>query len=784
VFVTNKNSTPTEEKQTGWLSILGLSSVSDADWGLVRGGQISEVRRFALFRLIFSVIAAWGVFSSMELSGTGMRVWLIITMLSSVGLSIPQLRQREFPRISATNSELHLEGLSLFGASLAWGTLPFFFGRTAGPMDILTMWAVLTTLMGAATFFLSAVPLGAATFVLVLGSGLSWLSLQLGLPVVGALTASYTLALVAACLATGKTFALHRYNQIALKEKSEMVSLLLREYEDSGGDFMWQTDASRCLTHVSPRLAKELGLDEKELEAKPLLQILAGDKWHSGNLPTVLNDLSEKMKNRESFSDVVIPMVIKGEHHWWALSAQPRTDDNGAFAGFRGVGADVTAERRSSDKINQMARFDGLTGLPNRLQLTEALTNALQQAEQWRSRAGFMMIDLDRFKAVNDTLGHPVGDRLLAQVAHRLRSIMTSNELCGRLGGDEFAVVVKEVKQADHLDKVASAIIATLSEPYTVDEHTIYIGASVGTAISPRDGRTVETLVRSSDLALYRSKEQGGGAHNIYEPQLHTHAEERRVLEIALRKALERNEMELHYQPVVNGQSGMLESFEALLRWNNPDLGMVSPGKFIPIAEDARLIRPIGEWVLRTACMEAVRWPSHVRIAVNVSAEQLTDPSFVSTVMSALSQSGLPPHRLELEVTESMFMKDGGNAVAVLQKVLDLGIKLSLDDFGTGYSSLGYLSKTKFSTIKVDRSFVQGAARNLPESIAIIRAVVALADSLGMSTTAEGVETEEECRLVNELGCKKIQGYLFGRPMPAHEAMRVVDASVGRAQVA
>jgi EAL domain-containing protein (putative c-di-GMP-specific phosphodiesterase class I) len=210
----------------------------------------------------------------------------------------------------------------------------------------------------------------------------------------------------------------------------------------------------------------------------------------------------------------------------------------------------------------------------------------------------------------------------------------------------------------------------------------------------------------------------------------------------------------------------------------------VSPGKFIPIAEDARLIRSIGEWVLRTACMEAVRWPSHIRIAVNVSAEQLTDPNFVTTVMSALSQSGLAPHRLELEVTESMFMKDGGNAVAVLQKVLDLGIKLSLDDFGTGYSSLGYLSKTKFSTIKVDRSFVQGAARNLPESIAIIRAVVALADSLGMSTTAEGVETEEECRLVNELGCKKIQGYLFGRPMPAHEAMRVVDASVGRAQVA
>jgi diguanylate cyclase (GGDEF)-like protein len=384
-----------------------------------------------------------------------------------------------------------------------------------------------------------------------------------------------------------------------------------------------------------------------------------------------------------------------------------------------------------------------------------------------------MMIDLDRFKAVNDTLGHPVGDRLLTRVSERLRALMSDNELCGRLGGDEFAVVIKDANDAHRVEKLALSIIEALSAPYEIDQHTVYIGASVGSATGPRDGRAVETLIRSADLALYRSKDSGRGSYHAYEPQLHVKAEERRVLEIALRKALEKNELEVHYQPVVAASTGGIESFEALLRWRNPELGMVSPAKFIPVAEEARLIGPIGDWVLRMACAEAMRWPTTIRIAVNVSAEQLHDSNFVTTVMQALAHSGLPPHRLELEVTESVFMREGTNAVAVLEKILALGVRLALDDFGTGYSSLGYLSKTKFSTIKVDRSFVQGAARNLPESLAIIRAVVALADSLGMSTTAEGVETEDECRIVNQLGCRKIQGYLYGRPMPAAEARKL-----------
>ena len=313
-------------------------------------------------------------------------------------------------------------------------------------------------------------------------------------------------------------------------------------------------------------------------------------------------------------------------------------------------------------------------------------------------------------------------------------------------------------------------LFRSLSLPYEVDQHTLYIGASVGSGIGPRDGEDAETLFRSADLALYRAKDEGGGVHRVYEPMLHAFAEERRILELALREALEKNQLHLVYQPVVNARTGNVEGFESLVRWTHPELGPVSPAKFVPVAEDARLIAPIGEWVLRTACMEAMNWPSDVRVAVNVSAEQLSNPNFVAVVMSALAQSGLTSDRLELEVTESVFMREGTGATQILEQIMGLGVRLSLDDFGTGYSSLGYLSRTRFSTIKIDRSFVTSAAKNEPESLAIIRAVVALAQSLGMATTAEGVENETEVEMVNQLGCSKIQGYYFGRPMPADEA--------------
>lgn len=765
-----------------WLTILGLKDPKEFDWGEVRGAQIGAVREVALARLMMSVLGATVILGTLRDTAAlpTLLLWFALTIIISGAQGVLQLRVKNEPMATANRAQLHRETFSLFITAMCWGGLPLVFIGSGDAKQMLTVWSVMTGMMGLATFTLAAIPLATAGFLLVMGGSLAIMMWSLELPMIAISALAYAVSLAAACLVSGRTFVLHKYASLSLKEKNEVVSLLLREYEDSGGDWMWQTDASRCLSHVSPRLAVALGVEIGALEAKPLLQILAGDAWEGGNFGATMRELAEHLKNRTSFSDLIIPVQIHGETRWWELSASPRVDEAGVFQGFRGVGSDVTEQHKSADKINRMARFDTLTGMPNRLQITEALAVAMSEADRWRGRCGFMMIDLDRFKAVNDTLGHPVGDRVLTRVSERLRSVMTDNEVCGRLGGDEFAVVVKDAGDAAKMERIARRIIDVVSAPYEIDHHTVYIGASVGTAVGPRDGRSVEMLIRSADLALYRSKDQGGGSYNVYEPQLHVHAEERRVLEIALRKALERNEFEIHYQPVVNAQSGEIESFEALLRWKNPDLGNVSPVKFIPIAEEARLIGPIGEWVLRTACLEAAKWPSSVRIAVNVSAEQLHDAHFVSAVVSALANAGLPPHRLELEVTESVFMREGTIAVSVLERILALGVRLALDDFGTGYSSLGYLSKTKFSTIKIDRSFVQGASKNLPESIAIIRAVVALANSLGMSTTAEGVETDEECKMINNLGCKKIQGYLFGRPMPAAEAERLFSESQHR----
>ncbi len=779
--MSNKSKDKSASFQPSWAIILGLSSPSEIEWGEVRAAQIKAVRDVALARMVFSILGAIVVFASLrsELPDVLLLGWFVFFTLVTAIQGVFQLQRKNETFATASRFQLLNETSSLILSALCWAALPFAFSSGATPHQMLIIWTVMTAFMGMATFALSPLPLAASGFIFIMGGSLGYMMWQLNLLYLSAAAFAYSGALTVACLANGRSFVCHTYASRSLREKNEVVSLLLREYEDSGGDWMWQTDASRCLTHVSPRIAVALGVEPTELEAKPFLQILAGDTWEAGNFSAGLRDLADRLKNRESFSDLVVPVKIGNETRWWELSASPRLDETGVYLGFRGVGSDITEQQKSSDKINRMARFDTLTGLPNRLSVTEALGTAMAEADRWRSRCGFMMIDLDRFKAVNDTLGHPIGDRLLTLVSQRLRSIMTDNEFCGRLGGDEFAVVVKDASDASKMERVARKIIETLSAPYEVEQNTLYIGASVGTAVGPRDGRSVEMLIRSADLALYRSKDNGGSSFNAYEPQLHVHAEERRVLEIALRKALERNEFEVHYQPVVNAKTGVIESFEALLRWNSKELGMVSPMKFIPVAEETRLIGNIGEWVLRTACAEAARWPSHIKVAVNVSAEQLHDASFVATIVSALAHAGLPPHRLELEVTESVFMKEGTGAVAVLDRILALGVKLALDDFGTGYSSLGYLSKTKFSTIKIDRSFVQGASKKLPESIAIIRAVVALADSLGMMTTAEGVETDEECMMINDLGCRKIQGYLFGRPMPAHEARQLCNSETG-----
>lgn len=754
------------------LAVLGLSDPEDGDWGRLRGLQYSSLARVTKARLLAHGLAALLVLQifikTVPFVLLGGWVAVLVMVLISGARFDRSLQDADRRRM--TRRETHQQTIATTVTALVWAVPIVIFARFGTTGDKLSLWTVTAMLMTGMAVGFAAVPLGTLLFTAIVG-GVSMASFLLaGNFTAAAVVAVFVIIICVAAVEAARTFLIAKVAEAGMNEKSDVVSLLLREFEEGEADWLWQIDGSRRVRNASPRFAYALGQDSEDIDGQPLVQLIAGPSWESGHFHSSLHTLAEKLKRRESFSNLLVRVTLHGQHCWWELSASPKFDDNGNFSGFHGVGSDVTEQRENSEKIAYLARYDTLTSLPNRLQLTEALGEAMAYSEKWRTRCAFLMIDLDRFKAVNDTLGHHIGDQLLARVSERLKALMTQNELCGRLGGDEFAIVIRDASDFDRVERVAQAVIEALSAPYEVDHHTLYVGASVGSAVGPRDGATVETLMRNADLALYRSKDEGGGQHYTYEPALHAHAEERRQLEMSLRRALDRGEFALNFQPVVDAQGEFVVSFEALLRWNSPEHGPVSPVKFIPLAEDTRLIVPIGEWVLRTACIEAMKWPDTVKVAVNVSGEQLLDPGFGAVVVSALAQSGLAPHRLEIEVTESIFVRDGTTAQATLEQIMAMGCGVALDDFGTGYSSLGYLRKMRFSTIKVDRSFVQGAARKNAESLAIIRAVVAMADSLEMSTTAEGVETIDELQTVRDLGCKKIQGYYFGRPMSARDA--------------
>jgi len=766
-------------------ALLGLNP-RDQDIGDLRQLQLAPLKGRGKLRLLM---------------GLGMTIVAVLTMLSSVPLTVVAgwaaatllFTLWSWQVVSRLPiGELHHSGAAEFAlchrhaaySAIVWA-VPFWLqGLSPSPDHILSMWTVALLMMLTLAIVAHTLPMACLLFIVPVSLSAAAALVVAGAPAQAGIAIAAGALLSGFCIRFAQSHVRFRRAEEVLHEKTETVSLLLREFEETSADWLWQTDNARRLIHVTPRLAFALGSPADQLEGLPLLQALSGDAWETGNFPKSLHDMAERMKRRESFSNLIVPVTIDGTPRWWELSASPRLDEAGKFLGFRGVGSDVTEQRASAEQIAKMARFDNLTGLPNRLSLNEDLERALTHAIEAKTRCALLMIDLDRFKAVNDTLGHPVGDKLLAQVAARLRSMMEHSMTCGRLGGDEFGVVLHNLPSAEEAEGLARRIIATLSRPYVVDNHQLFVGASVGYAMGPQDGATVETLTRNADLALYKSKDKGGNVVAGYVASLHAQAEERRVMEQELRGALDRREFELYYQPVVTANDGTLNGFEALIRWTNQTLGNVSPGRFIPLAEDSRLISPIGEWVLRTACHEAMKWPSNLKVAVNVSAEQLTDPAFASVVVSALAQSGLPPQRLEIEVTESVFLRDGGGAAQLLDQLISLGIRLSLDDFGTGYSSLGYLRKTQFSTIKVDRSFVVGAAKGVTESIAIIRAVVALADSLGMSTTAEGAESEVEVETIRSLGCSNIQGYYYGRPMPAADVLMLFRPPAGQAVAA
>ena len=775
---------PSSETPVGlsYSIVLGLTGERDGEWAKFRGMQYAALSSVTFVRVfshaIFAIFVAQIYMNHVPTAW--LASWIIaLAALHTVGAKI-DAALADVDRRKITRKEFYCQSAIAALSGMLWGGAVLVFAPLGPDASLTALLVVIAIIASGSIYFKTSPPLGTVLFTSVSGHGVM---LHLAMNEMWfALAASFVFmsCTILGAVQSGRTYLEVCIARDAIAEKEEVVSLLLREFEENEADWLWELDTSRRLRSVSPRFAFALGRSQSEVNGRPLLECITQRRWNEGQYPNSLHELADKLKNQENFSNLMVQVSIKGELRWWELSGTPMRDERGRFDGFRGVGSDVTQRRESDEKIAYLARFDPLTALPNRLQLTEALGEALQYASKWRTRCALLMVDLDRFKAVNDSLGHMTGDKLLAQVSSRLKDLMDDNAICGRLGGDEFAIVLRDASDTDQVREISHKVIDALSEPYQVDQHTLYVGASVGSAFGPRDGETVEELMRNADLALYRAKEIGGGEHFRFEPMLHASAEERRTLEVSLRKALERDEMLLHYQPVVDARDESIVSFEALARWNSAEHGFVSPGKFIPLAEETRLIVPIGKWVLRQACMEARSWPDHIKVNVNVSPEQLLEQSFNADLLEALAASGLRPERLEIEVTESIFLRDATVARTALEQAMALGCSVALDDFGTGYSSLGYLRKLSFSTIKVDRTFVQGASQGSNESLAIINAVVAMAKSLDMTTTAEGVESVEEADLIRNLGCDKIQGFYFGRPMSNEEARRLFDAPRAR----
>jgi len=533
-----------------------------------------------------------------------------------------------------------------------------------------------------------------------------------------------------------------------------------REWKRGSEDMLAQARPVENLVPSSPQmLVLEYSLTDAMRAYSPILTALLA----FGLVGTILAlwgayAMSRNVARPIIALEMAARKVSSGEHVEVKIETR---DEIGRLA--RSFNRMVNAVETRERQIAHMAFHDDLTGLANRTLLREQIAVFLQRA----GKDGFALfcLDLDNFKAVNDTLGHPMGDALLCEVASRLARACPTG-FVARLGGDEFAIVVED--GAASADQIGRAIVNALTQPFQVNGHRIVSGTSVGIALAPQDGADATTLLKNADLALYRAKQDGKGSHRFFEAAMDAEAQARRAMETDLHDALRNGELELHFQPLFGLSQNRVTAFEALLRWNHPVRGTVSPLQFIPLAEETGLIIPIGEWVIHEACRVASTWPEHIRVAVNVSPVQFRSSTLNAIVLQGLARSGLEPQRLELEITESLFIDNVEATLASLHSLRSLGVRVALDDFGTGYSSLSYLRSFPFDKLKIDRSFIVDLLAH-EGATAIIRAITTLADALGMETTAEGVENSDQLDILRAEGCGQIQGYLFSRPIPAKD---------------
>jgi diguanylate cyclase (GGDEF)-like protein/PAS domain S-box-containing protein len=548
-----------------------------------------------------------------------------------------------------------------------------------------------------------------------------------------------------------------------------------RNMVELSSDWYWELDASLRFTTFG-------GREAGARYAKLLLGRLAweipgadqGDGWV---------EFRARLEQREPFRDFEYAYSSRrGSRRYVSVSGEPLFDAGGRFAGYRGVSRDVSARKQAEERVRYLATHDSLTGLPNRAMFSELLNHVIEQSKRKQTRCAVFFIDLDRFKFINDSLGHEAGDTLLRTVAQRLKARLRSSDIVARLGGDEFVMLAQDLSSADQAARIARKVLSAVIQPVELFGQECRVTASVGVALYPDDAPDESTLMAHADAAMYHAKEEGKNNFQFYDGRLEMQSRERLAMEAQLRHAMERAELSLHYQAKVDLASHRITGVEALLRWHNTELGPVSPAKFVPLAEETGLILPIGRWVLHSACTQAVAWQRAglppLRVAVNLSPRQLADPGLVDEVRRVLEVTGLSPEYLELEVTESSVMHHVERALEVLTALRRMGLHLAIDDFGTGYSSLAQLKRFPIDTLKVDRSFIRELP-NDPEDRAIAEAILAMGKTLGLRVVAEGVETADQREFLRERHCDEMQGYLFSKPLPPDDFARLLREHLG-----
>ncbi len=664
--------------------------------------------------------------------------WRRILILQSLGSTIWFV---VFPYLAPFAAGLEIAVLGIIGTAVLCGTL--LVHRNAPQA------ALFHTLTMAPSLVVSA---------FLIGQWGAWPTILL----IGA----FAIALVGETRAQERYFVSAGMTEIERRESTATVGMLLNDYEEQSSDWLWTVGPHGNLRDVSERLAHAAGRQPGELEGTPITRL-----FHNGE---EVEELARCVIERRPFRDVLVSLRVNGEKRFWRLSARPREDGR-----MSGVARDVTADRLIEERVAFMAHYDNLTGLANRYLFNERLRALTGRREAEGSSIALFYLDLDDFKAINDTRGHLVGDRLLREVGTRLEQEVRNEDLVARLGGDEFAVLIETRAGDGLLIERAHRFLSVVRAPYEIEGNSYRISTSVGVARSSEGECDAEELMRRADLALYTAKEQGRDKLALFEPALDIAARERRRIENDLSEALRKGQMRMQYQPVIDLDSGDTTGFEALLRWHHPERGIMAPGEFLQVAEETGLIGSLGEWVIRQSLADVAAMPGNLRIAINLSPTQVKNPNLVATVAQALHATNIAPERVELEITEHVLMEDQQNGHTTLMRLRELGIRIALDDFGTGYSSLGYLRRFPFDRIKIDRSFVTEVASDLG-SQAIVSTITRLADALGMDTTAEGIEDSAQLELLRKLGVQEAQGFLISRPVPPEE---LFDADKGEGQV-